>query len=453
MNLKDIRKKLNILYISTLIYSFGENLAGGQSVGSSFIGMYIVEAGATPTQIGLFHSITISVRSLLQIIWGRISDISNRRVLFVEVGGIGASLMWIPILYTQNSSLLLVLLTVQAMFISMRLPTWTALIGDIAPIDDRGKITANINLYITISGLAATLIAGYIMINQIGPLSKIYAIPFTAAALFGVIGSLALLPLKEPKQKKTDRKDGNGLKYFLGQVADNRDFTKFTIISLLSNMSLVILLPIISLTLIRIHHVDKMMYALYGVVRCIPLLIFQRKIGHLTDTTGRKHLIMIQRFLYIFVPLMFVHVPSAVYFTIPYLLIGLLHAIQATANQSYLFDLCPPDRRGSFISFFNMVQGLGMFISSFISGCLIEYFTTRQGLVTGLRTVAYISTIARIPTFYLYSKIKEKRDYQSTLYREIFGSTLLKVVGSAADPRARNETQSFYTISRSEPAW
>ena len=421
MNLKEIKKKLNILYISALVYSFGENLAGGQTVGSSFIGMYIVEAGATPTQIGLFHSINISVRSLLQIIWGRTSDITRRRVLFVEIGGIGASLLWIPILYTQNPSMLLVLLTIQAVFVSIRLPTWTALIGDIAPSEDRGKITANISLYVTVAGLAATLVAGYVMINQTGSLSKIYAIPFTAAAVFGVVGSLTLLPLKEPEPVKLDANGGNDFREFLGQVTGNREFMKFTGISLISNMSLVLLLPIISLTLIQVHGVDKMTYALYGVVRCIPLLLFQRRIGHITDVAGRKHLIMLQRFLYIFVPLMFVYLPGARYFIIPYVLIGFLHAIEGTANQSYLFDLCPAEMRGGYISFFNVVQGLGMFLSSFLSGVMIDYFTAGMGLVGALRTVAIISTIARVPAFYMYSLIKEKREYPSTLYREVFG--------------------------------
>jgi MFS family permease len=136
---------------------------------------------------------------------------------------------------------------------------------------------------------------------------------------------------------------------------------------------------------------------------------------------GRKQLIIIQRFMYIFIPLMFIQFKNPLYFIIPYSVIGVLHAIEGTANISYLYDISPQELRGSYISFFNVVQGSGVFISSLLSGYLIEIFTVKFGLVQALRIVAYISTIARIPTFLLYTKIEEKREFPNRFYNKLFG--------------------------------
>ena len=414
-------EKIKVLYGSEFVYSFGQNFAGGQTVGASFVNMYTVELGATPTQIGLFHSVTISVQNMLQFVWGHLSDRIGRRTPFVFLGGLGISLLWIPILFASNPTEVLILIALQAIFSSMRLPNRTALIGDLAPDKKRGTITANINFFSTLAGLFAVLFSGFIMYNTQGSLKNIYSVPFMSAALFGILGSFAILFVGE-KRKENVRSESSkqtNISQLLAKLKESKDYQKYLVITLLSTSSLVLLLPVISIMTIVILEVDKLTFAFYGVVRSVTVLIFQKWMGKIVDLTGRKTLMVIQRLLYIIVPGLFVLAPNKYFIFLPYLLIGFLHAIEGTANLSYLLDVTPQEERGSFISLFSAALGLGVFFSSILSGYLIEYFSQSVSIIEALRMVALITTLLRVPTSFAYITLKEPRSYESTLSREL----------------------------------
>jgi MFS family permease len=413
---QDLKKRLRLLYQSALVYAFGENFAGGQTVGASFVNMYTVELGASPTEIGMFHSITTSIQSILQLLWGRLSDKASRRIPFIVLGGIGYSLLWIPILYAPSPMVLLGFLALQAFFASIRLPTWTSLVGDLAPKTSRGTITANVSFFTTLAGLFAILLSGFIMFYSSGSLTDIYFIPFMAAAVFGVLGTLSVLFMKEDKKEATR---SMGVMQLVRSIGVNREFQKYTVISLMSNTALVLLLPIISLMTVSVLKVDKLTFALYGVVRCVSLLVSQRWIGRITDLTGRRQLMFIQRLLYILVPGLVVLAPDKYFVFVAYVLLGVLHAIEATANQAYLLDVSPAEERGSFISVFNAIQGVGMFASTLLSGYLIESFSRTMSLIDALKAVALITTVLRVPTAIAYLALKEPRSYPTTIGAEI----------------------------------
>lgn len=417
-----VKERLRILYVSSLIRSFGESLASSQGVGTSFISMFTVELGATPSQLGWFYSIQISARSMLQLIWGLLSDKMGRRVPFIVLGGLGVSLLWFPMLFIRSPTTLLLLLAIQAVFYSVFTPNWMSLIGDIAPKSSRGVITANISLYTNISGLIATFVSGFIMMNIIGSLKDVYFIPFSAATIFGVIGILITLLVKEePNKKGTSRKaiKINDVIDVIKNISNERDFLKYTIVSLLSSMVMVMLLPVMSIMTIKILKVEKLTFALYGVIRCITLLFSQSWLGKVTDLAGRKQLLIIQRLCYITIPSLFVFAPNGIFIFIPYAILGFLHAINATAHQSYLLDMCPQEQRGSFIAVYGLIEGIGSFCSSLFGGYLIDIFSKSLSLIGALRIVAIITTIARVPTAFLFMTLREKRTYPSTITDEI----------------------------------
>ena len=414
------KSRLNSLYTSALIFSFGENFAGGKTVGASFLNMFTVEMGATPTQLGLFHSITISIQSVFQILWGRLSDKIGKRIPLIVIGGLGYSILWVFILFSSTPNVLLGLLVVQAFFASIRLPNWTSLVGDLSPTDQRGVITANISYVSTIAGLGSIITAGIIMFYSAGSLINIYAIPFFAATIFGVIGTLFLLRINESKSNRLEKGEirSSQIREFFNKLNKNKDFLKYLIVASASNTALVILLPVISIMTIRILNVDKITFAMYGVVRSLSMLVFQKRLGKIVDIAGRKQLMILQRIIYVIIPGLIVIAPNKYFIFIPYLILGVLHAIEGTANLSYLLDVTPHEGRGGFISIFNAIQGIGTFVSSLIGGILIELLSNRTSILQALRIVAIITTLLRIPTAFAYFSLKEIGNYPSNLLIE-----------------------------------
>ena len=75
------------------------------------------------------------------------------------------ALLWVPLLFLNSASQLVLLVAIQALLGSMATPAWTALIGDLVPQHRLGRTNATINMWASIGSLTATLASGIIMVS------------------------------------------------------------------------------------------------------------------------------------------------------------------------------------------------------------------------------------------------------------------------------------------------
>lgn len=131
-----IKSDLKPLYIRSVVNSLGTGMI------NPFMGVYTVQLGASPSEMGWFRSITSLSNNVMQVFWGELSDRFGRRIPFIVLGGIIIAVLWIPMMFVTSASQLIILIAIQALLGSMATPTWTALIGDLVPSLRLGRVSA-----------------------------------------------------------------------------------------------------------------------------------------------------------------------------------------------------------------------------------------------------------------------------------------------------------------------
>ena len=104
---------LKPLYLRAVFTSLGNGMV------QPFMGAYVVQLGASPSQMGWYQSSTNIANNVMQVFWGRLSDRVKRRIPFIVLGGIILASLWIPMIFITNPSQLIILLVIQALFGSM----------------------------------------------------------------------------------------------------------------------------------------------------------------------------------------------------------------------------------------------------------------------------------------------------------------------------------------------
>lgn len=387
-------KEVNLrpLFVRSVVNSLGLGMV------NPFLGAYAVELGASSSEMGWFQSLTNLSNNVMQVFWGKLSDRLGKRILFIVLGSLIVSVLWIPMMFVTNATQLIFLIAIQALLGSMATPAWTALIGDLVPSFRLGRASAAINLWASVGTLVATLVSGIIMVNVGATLQEMFFIPFTVAAICGFISSFVMLSAKE----RRNNKNSSSKKEFLPEMLEvfrhvrkSPDFMRYSIAGSVFTFSMSIIWPLFSITLIRVLDASMLEIALLSVIQTATTIIFQSRIGRLADTLGRKPLLVLFRFSLVTVPITYAFAPNVYVLMGVSAFWGISLAMGQASMTAYLLDVTPEEHRGSFTAFYNLTMGVTSFLGSLVGGYLSDYMIGLFGLTLGLQIVYMISMVGR----------------------------------------------------------
>ena len=152
---KEISRDLKTIFLRSSIANFVINLNPYNSI-------YIVALGATGTQLGLLTSLSLALTAISSIATGWLSDRVNRKTMFLIGAFIG---ILVPLTYYMAASLLwLIPAFVFAGFADgMIAPPWTAMYANSIRNEHRGAVYGIANIFILTPTLFAALIGGQIV--------------------------------------------------------------------------------------------------------------------------------------------------------------------------------------------------------------------------------------------------------------------------------------------------
>ncbi|MEM0057709.1 MAG: MFS transporter [Candidatus Bathyarchaeia archaeon] len=396
-------KELKVVYVRSVANSLGVNMI------NPFVGPYAVkELGASSSDMGWLQSVSNISNNVMQFFWGRLSDRIGRRVPFIVAGGLIVALLWVPLLFLNSASQLVLLIALQALLGSMATPAWMALIGDLVPHDRLGRVNATINMWASVGSLTAILASGIIMTGIGGTLREQIIIPVAVASAFGLISSLVMVRVKEKRRNNTADKPFIADLLAVIRLAENsRDFIRYCTCSAIFNFFMSIAWPLFAITQVKVLGASMLEIALLNVVQGFFTIVFIRWAGRLADTVGRKPLLLLVRFGYVTVPLAYAFSPNM------YVLIaigafwGTLAAFEQVSVMTYLLDVTPEMHRGSFTAFYNLLIGTVTFFGSLMGGYLSDLTTSVYGLVLGLQIVYMVSAFGRAVGAATFLKLRE----------------------------------------------
>lgn len=395
--------ELKVVYVRSVANSFGTGMI------NPFVGPYAVkELGASSSDMGWLQSVSNISNNVMQFFWGKLSDRLGRRVPFIVFGGLIVALLWVPLLFLNSASQLVLLIAVQALLGSMATPAWMALIGDLVPHHRLGRVNAAINMWASVGGLTAMLASGIIMTSIGGTFREQLIIPVLTATACGLISSVIMFKVKEKNGKNKAEKPFVADLLAVVRLAENsRDFIRYCTCSAIFNFFMSIAWPLFAITQVKVLGASMLEIALLNVVQGIFTITFIKWAGQLADTVGRKPLLLLVRFSYITVPLAYAFAPNIYVLIAVGAFWGAVAAFEQASVTTYLLDVTPETHRGSFTAFYNLLIGTVTFFGSLIGGYLSDFTIGVYGLVLGLQIVYMVSAVGRAIGAVTFLKLRE----------------------------------------------
>lgn len=332
-----------------------------------FLAVYAYQQlGANLVQVGLLSALPMVASSITQPYWGRLSDRTGKRKLFIVLGETIAGIAYLLMMRLTEVWYLIFGLTILEGFWSMSNVAWSALIIDMAKPSERGRVMGYLNS-IGVGGMALGVFLAGIMYDAIG-----FTVNFAvSAAMMFVSAALvwawiderrkAAMPSVEPESK-----------------VGTSNLPMLRMLILTNSLSLFGLNGLRQLMMIYMGSGLGFSGTLIGTVSAmgnISNLILGIPVGYVSDRFDKKKLYVAALAVNTAAPAALFYSESPVHFTLVSSLVGLSWPLSETTAFPLAGEFAPAGDRGKFLGYFNAVRFLfGFGLPPFLlGGYLTDY--------------------------------------------------------------------------------
>lgn len=406
----------------------GVNL--GKGLADPYIPVLALSLGADAPQLGWLQAFINLFPAVMQVPWGKLSDLFRRRIPFLIVGGVMSFALYFFMIGAINSWHLIIIVAIQLCIGSMMIPTWSALVGDVTTLSNRGSIMSGLFAVASLASVVGMLIGGLLVKND-PSLSTVerFGLPFFMAGFMGMIGSLILYQIMEKKRRmyaspKTLFAFSLKSFVFTSDLKENLHFRNLVVLNTFFNFIMSIIWPVLYLTYIDVLHASALEIGIISITSTGATLFFQTKVGRLLDVIGPMPQILISRFAFISVPIVYALATEVWHIYAVNIALGFASAMANVAFFAYIMDVAPDEKKGEYFAVYNTLIGIATFFGSIIGGYLAFYFQQYYAgeLVVAFGAVYAISAIGRTVGAFAFMKLKDPVKYPQTLTGVIRGT-------------------------------
>jgi MFS family permease len=403
-----------------------------------FLQAYMIEMGASYSELGAFQSVGNAAPSVLQPAWGATSDKVGNTKGFVAFGTFAGLVLIILFLWAATPLEMLFLFAIQSVLFSIQIPTWQSLIGSLMDEENRGGELGRLGVATNVASLIATLVAGFIagfpaiipalrevfgafglvLFPTVQAWREAYYLPFYFTAIFGIIASLLSLTISEGKKDQDKKREFPPVLRLLSQPGD---FRQFCFISVFFSFSMSMAWPYFMVVQKDWLNSNNFEIAIASVVMTAAIVVFTIPLGNLSDRIGRKPLILLGRIPLFLLPIMYALASNVYVIYLANILAGFCVAAGFNAITAYIYDIAPENERGAHLAVFNTFTGFIYFLGSLFSGILGDSIAVFTGSHYAVFFMLILSGITRLLSSSLYLRIREPREYSSNMRDVLYG--------------------------------
>jgi MFS family permease len=343
--------------------------------------------GASPGIVGLIEGTAESISSLLKLLAGHFSDRVGKRKIFV-VSGYALSSFARPLLaFAANWYQVLVIRVADRVGKGVRSAPRDAMIADTVAVEERG-LAFGLHRAMDHTGAVVGPLLGYLLVlvfaaNRNAPTAGDFNKIFLLASI-PAFAAVVVVAFFVRESYKPNRAPDAALDAALGIATDTKapplrfslrgfdgNFKRFLVIVALFTLSnssdafLLLRAQTAGVTVVAIPllwamlHVSKVFSSLFG--------------GHLSDTLGRRKLIVSGWILYAAVYAGFAFVSNQVSVWILFLIYGIYFGLAEGAEKALVADLVRAEQRGTAYGLYNLAFGITVLPASLLMGGLWDW--------------------------------------------------------------------------------
>jgi len=389
------------------------------SFGDRFISPFAIAINTSSSMVALLSSISGLLGPLSQMFGSKlIGKYSRKKIILKSV--FFESLMWLPfiaiailfykgILTTTLPFLLLLAFAFYIILAHIGHPAWFSWMGDIVDDKFRGRWFSKRNLIngfiAAILAISASFFLDYFKENNWTMYG--FIILFSLALIARLTCWKIFKKQYEPKIK-IKKKDYFSFWNFIIQSPKN-NFGKFSLFRASLAFAGSISAPLLVVYLLRYLEFSYKNYMIIILAGTIFSLLILNLWGKLTDKYGNYRILIITSIFIPLIPILWILSPSIIYLLlVPSLISGMSWAGFNLAAGNFIYDNVSPQKRGTAVSYYNMLNGIGIFLGAGLGALLIKFLDTE--FLEPIFVIFIIGTIARILVVLIWvPKLKETR--------------------------------------------
>jgi len=376
----------------SIAYGFG-NL-GAQAVYAFLnqaVGLYLNRYPEVPTwAVGVLAQERSLAGAVVQPVVGAMSDrtrtrLGRRRPYFIAGAGLTAAALLYLGSFPPLVPMLLVL-SVNAFFLNVAVDPYTALMADIVPPRQRGRIGTVLAIFNMIGQIAVTLLGIFLW-------DRSPELVFVLVAAVLVIGfGITTVTIKEPESPPAPRERVSfALGSYVRGVLAHRELVKYVIAALFFWLGTGGVLPYLTRFGVEVLGTSEgeafqlFLPAMAGtIVGAIPA-------GFIADRRGKRPVLAAGVLGFGLVALVASQVQNVPQALIAMGIVGLANGVWTALNVPLLMDLVPSDRAGEVSGLASAVWSFAQPVGALIAGLLIDFTGTYRSSFVGAAVLVLIS--------------------------------------------------------------
>jgi MFS family permease len=395
--------------------------------------------GATVLQIGLITALPNLLSSLSQFLSVRVIYwVGGRLKLLVRLVFSQASLIlciaMLPLLeIAHRVELLLIFLILAAVCGGLAGPAWGSLMSDYVPASKRGRYFGWRNR--TVGAVTVgSIVASGLLLNFFQDISygTGFWIIFSLAAAARYVSAYFISRMDEPPHKKDPASDFTFL-MFLRRFRES-NFLKFVVFSGCLTFATYMAAPFFAVFMLRDLQLSYLTYMALQVGSSLAALVALPLWGRHADLVGNVRVLRLSSFLASLIPMFWLLSHNPAYLMLVNLFAGFSWSGVSLSAGNFIYDAVTPQKRVRCIAYFNVINGLALFLGSSLGG----FLASRLPPLFGHRLLGLfaLSCSCRLFFYLLLSRsFREVRAAHEVSIQELFFSVvgIRPLVGQARD--------------------
>ncbi len=424
------------------------------SFGDYYIAPFAIAINASNSLVALLSSVSGFLGPLTQIFSSRLIEKHSRKKIILK-SVFFESLMWLPliliaflfykgILVSTLPLLLLLSFSLYIILANIGSPAWFSWMGDIVDEEYRGRWFSKRNLIMGFVSVVLAISASFFLnyFKENNWLMFGFIILFSLALIARLTCWKIFKKQYEPKIKF--EKDYYFSFWDFIIKAPKNNFGKFAIFRSLLSFACFISAPLLAVYLLRNLKFDYTTYMIIILSSSVFALIVLEIWGKFADRYGNYRILGITSLLIPIIPILWILSPLPIYLIlIPALISGISWAGFNLATSNFIYDNVSQQKRGLAISYYNMLNGIGIFLGAGLGALLIRFLTV--SFIEPLFLIFIGGSIIRmIVIFWWLPKIKEIRKTKKFDSSKAFKNIIFK----QAKPTLLQEAHEIMSIKK-----
>lgn len=304
--------------------------------------------------------------SLLSILWANAME-GRRKMPFVFWSWIASRSLFFLAVFATNSLLFVAMFAVYCLVISVNSPAYSAILKEIYPDGDRGRIMGYARVCTVSVMIAMTAIAGPLL----HAVSYRWVFPF--AALFGLAAACTFRRI--PAKEATGDRNTPVPEFFLRSVAilrEDRGFAWFCAGIFVSGWGNLMALPVFVLYQVDVLHVNEVWASAYSVVVQLVAMVGYVYWGSYIDRKTPNKAVAANVLIWTIVPLAYCFATSA-WMLLPVMVLnGIVNSGLELAYLNGIYQHAPDDRITHYQAVFSSLGGLRGIMAPLLGAYLVD---------------------------------------------------------------------------------